>query len=371
MQAIETASEFAAPLVAEWDELASRAAASPFMRPGWIEPWWRAFGSGSLEIVILRRHGRLAGVLPLARHRGALVSTANWDSPEFAPVTDGDDALAELVQAALARTSVRLDLSLLDEASPSTEACARIARSAGHDVLIRPILRSPYLEIGGEWSAYEAALPSRRTAKYRRFRRRLDEQGDVMFELSDGSVGLAQHLREGFEVEAMGFEGRQQRGSAIVARPETARFYREVAEWAAARGWLRLWLLRVDARPIAFAYGLEHDGVYYDLKLGFDPSFSRFGPGVLLMRARLEYAFDASLKRFEFLGAAEPHKLDWTDSVRDRLRLQAFARTLRGQASRAAWERARPAVKRLLRRPTEPWVSRRGGQDGRSSPPTG
>ena len=38
----------------EWDALADRVAATPFMRPGWIAAWWRAFGSGKLEVLTAR-----------------------------------------------------------------------------------------------------------------------------------------------------------------------------------------------------------------------------------------------------------------------------------------------------------------------------
>src|SRR5690242_3076595 len=33
----------AAALVREWDALASRTAAPPYVQPGWIEAWWQAF----------------------------------------------------------------------------------------------------------------------------------------------------------------------------------------------------------------------------------------------------------------------------------------------------------------------------------------
>lgn len=154
-------------------------------------------------------------------------------------------------------------------------------------------------------------------------------------------------------MEAAGLEGR--RGKSILARPETTRFYSEVAEWAAERGWLRLGFVRLDGKPIAFAYGLEHGGVYWDLKVGFDPAHARFGPGVLLLEERIRHAFMSALERFEFLGAAERHKLDWTGAVHTKQRIQAFAPTLGGAVDRIAWQRGRPILKRLrrgLRRPS-------------------
>jgi CelD/BcsL family acetyltransferase involved in cellulose biosynthesis len=345
-ESVEVAPELA-PLESEWEELAARIDASPFMRPGWIGAWWHAFGAGKLTVLVLRRQGRLAGLLPLAGRRGALVSTTNWHTPEFAPLAEDDEALGALVEAALARTSLRLDLSFLYERSDVAQTSADVGRAAGFHVLAREVQRSPYLETADDWDRFEADLPSRKTSKYRRFRRRLDEQGKVSVEAWNGSENLAELVREGLEVEAAGLEGR--RGEAILDRPETTRFYSEVAEWAAELGWLRLWFLRLDGKPIAFAYGIEHDGVYWDLKLGHDPGYARFGPGVLLMEERIRHAFTTPLTRFEFLGGAERHKLDWTDAVHVKQRLQAFAPTIGGAASRLAWERGRPILKRFQR----------------------
>jgi CelD/BcsL family acetyltransferase involved in cellulose biosynthesis len=345
-ESVEVAPELA-PLESEWEELAGRIDASPFMRPGWIGAWWRAFGAGKLAVLVLRREGRLAGVLPLARRRGALVSTTNWHTPEFAPLAEDGEALGAMVEAALARTRVRLDLSFLYESSDVAETSANVGRAAGFHVLAREAQRSPYLETTGDWDSFRAGLPSRKTSKYRRFRRRLKEQGQVSVEALDGSENLADLVREGLEVEAAGLEGK--RGDAILEQPETTQFYNEVAEWAAELGWLRLWFLRLDGKPIAFAYGIEHDGVYWDLKLGHDPGYARFGPGVLLMEARIRHAFNTPLTRFEFLGRAERHKLDWTDALHVKQRLQAFAPTIGGTANRLAWEWGRPVLKRIQR----------------------
>src|SRR5205823_9937115 len=41
-------------LAEEWEELAERVSASPFVRPGWFEAWSEAFGSGPLLAVTAR-----------------------------------------------------------------------------------------------------------------------------------------------------------------------------------------------------------------------------------------------------------------------------------------------------------------------------
>src|SRR5262249_41813831 len=43
------------PLAREWEELADRVQAVPWVRPGWVAAWWRAFGKGALEVLAVRR----------------------------------------------------------------------------------------------------------------------------------------------------------------------------------------------------------------------------------------------------------------------------------------------------------------------------
>src|SRR5690348_16425909 len=76
-------------LAEEWDSLADRVGAPPWARPGWVDAWWRAFGSGELDVLtVYSSDGRLAGVLPVARRRGRVEAPVNWHSPEAPLVGD-------------------------------------------------------------------------------------------------------------------------------------------------------------------------------------------------------------------------------------------------------------------------------------------
>src|SRR5207247_10269646 len=67
-------------------------------------------------------------------------------------------------------------------------------------------------------------------------------------EVVDGSERLDELLEEGFRVEASGWKSRA--GTAIASRPDTRRFYTDVARWASDRGWLRLAFLRLGGRAL-------------------------------------------------------------------------------------------------------------------------
>lgn len=348
--AVETQTSLAST-AAEWDELADRVDAPPFLRPGWIEAWWRAFGRGGLELVTLRRGGALAGLLPLQSHRRAVRSPTNWHTPEFALLAEDDEALRALARALFRAGRRRVSLGFLNGGEPSLEVSVTAAQEAGYRIHLRTLERSPYVAIEGAWADYERRVRKHRLTEARRRRRRLEEQGELVVEVADGSERLDALLEEGFRVEASGWKS--ERGTAIVSRPETRAFYTDVARWAAERGWLRLAFLRLDGRPLAFQYLIEAGGSVYFLKGGYETEYARFAPGTLLAQETLARAFAAGLRTYEFLGTEEPFKLEWTDLVRERIGLEAFAPSAPGLAEWAAFAYARPVAKRargLLRR---------------------
>jgi len=336
--------ESIADVADEWERLAEATDAGPFVRPGWFEAWARAFGEGATPVALcLRRDARLAAVLCLVRGRGALRSPTNWHTPAYGPVACDGDAARALAHAVVESAPSVLDVSFLDPADPFADAVLECARDCRRRVIARPVLRSPYVALAGDFAAFEATLDSKFKREAKRRRRKLGEEGEVTVAFEDGRSDLGRLLDEGFAIEHSGWKA--ERGTAIAQSAETDRFYREVAAWAAERGWLQLGFLRLDGRAIAFNYSLVVSGIVHVVKVGFDAELRRYAPGTILTREAIERACSQGLSCYDFLGAEDRYKLDWTNDVRERIRVQAFGRTGRGMAEFAAWRYGRPAAK--------------------------
>jgi CelD/BcsL family acetyltransferase involved in cellulose biosynthesis len=344
---------------AEWEELAERVGADPFVRPGWIDALAASFPGGSrLHAFTVRRRGRLAAIVPLWWGRGALRSPTNYHTPRFGVVAEDVEAAAELARVVLRARPRSIAMQFVE---PSDAALARWcdeARASGFVVASRVLERCPYLELDGDWDAYERAMDSKLRADLRRRRRRLEELGPVRVELLDGTQDLDRALEEGMRVEAAGWKGRA--GTAIASHANTRRLYRRAAQGASERGWLQLAFLRAGDEAIAFEFNVEALGVHYRLKAGYDERFQRFSPGKLLHLAVLERAYRSGLDRFEFGGTDEPYKLEWAVARRELALVQAFAPSVAGRLERFAYLRARPVVKELVQRAVA--LRRRGGR---------
>lgn len=322
------------PIAPEWDDLATRAGASPFLRPGWFQAWWNAFGRGRLQLSTLHRDGRLVAVAPLHRHLGSLLAVANVHSPVYSFLAEDAVALRELVERLFATRPLHTCLCFVDAGGEATRELERSARAGRRRLFTVPIQRSPYVATNVPWDELEGELSTKFVRDLRRRRRQLEAEGAVTVEVADGADRFDELLSEAFQIEPSGWK--EERGTAIVSRPTTLRFYREVAEWAAGRGCLRLAYLRLDGRPIAFQYALEDSGRWYFLKGGIDAAFTRFAPGKQLVHAMIERGCSTGLQTFEFLGADEEWKSDWQPAHRELMLQHTFGRTAVGTGWRSA-----------------------------------
>lgn len=333
-------------LLAEWERLADGASASPFLYPGFVLAWWRAFGDGQLSVATAREDERLVALLPLVQRGRVLAAPANWHTPEGGVLAASESDASALVADLLARRPRRLSLAFLDRSAPTTQALGAAIERGGYRLVERPLNTAPFLELTGDWESFEQSIPKRDRRPLRRRTRRLAELGTVEWDVSDGSGDdLGARFEEIVEIEAMGWKSEQ--GTAIRSQPETLRFYREVVEWGAARGWLRMQALRLDGRALAIAFGLQAHGVLHSLKTGFDPEHRALGPGVLLMQDLVRQGFEDGLTRIELLGDADPYKRMWSSGARERIALQAFSPRPAGRLDHLVFAHGIPLAKRV------------------------
>jgi CelD/BcsL family acetyltransferase involved in cellulose biosynthesis len=110
---------------------------------------------------------------------------------------------------------------------------------------------------------------------------------------------------------------------------------------------LRLFLLRLDGRAVAFHLVLAGGGASFHLKSGFDEEHRKLAPGMLILAEILERGFADGTEARVVLGAVEPYKASWPGETRRWMLLQAFAPGAAGTLDWLAFAHGRPAAKRI------------------------
>lgn len=346
---ISSAESFAA-VGAGWDALVrAMPRPCPFLLHGWLTAWWRHYGDGcTLAVQAAFRDGRLVGALPLVtfrRHGLVVASFLGGRQSALADLLldDGEDpeVAARLVDRAASSGQDYLDVFGLP-------GDCRLATASG----TRPLhlfqrVESPVLDLTGGWNAvYHEKMNRKKRAHHRHRRRQLGALGKVEVSLARALPELRPALEQAFRLHALRWRGRAD-GSGFVT-PTGMRFNRAALGALAAVDVARVITLKLDSRPIAFAWYFALERRMYLYRTAFDPAFARCSPGLVNTLNLLEVAAAEGLTRVEFLGGAERYKLEFADGFDPLylgLGLPGSSAGSAVVATRSRWLRLRRAAK--------------------------
>lgn len=300
----------------EWNGLAT-AVGSPFLSHEWLRAWWTGFGRGEPTCVLVRApNGTLTAAALCRRGTGSLTSATNPESGDWDVLATEEPARRRAWDAIASVGALRVRLERLSGAHVGSAASA--LRSAGYSVTGARGPLSPWRPLPSSRDELLTSISGNARSQFRRRRRDLAREGKLVLRRGAGARDLDIVLR----LEGSGWKRRE--GSAVLSDSRSDALYREFAASAAARGWLRLYLLELDGRPIAADLGCAFAGGGFLLKTGFDESYSRFSPGLVLRGEVLQASIDEGLEHYDFLGGPDSYKLRWGTEVRPRLTLWGY-----------------------------------------------
>jgi CelD/BcsL family acetyltransferase involved in cellulose biosynthesis len=287
----------------EWDTLAERSG-SIFSTALWSRLWWRHFGRDRELLLHAARSadGALAVVVPLYAWRRRLPRVLRYlghgPGDELGPIyARGDRDLAAQV--------LRLALDELDWDVLFAEQMP--GQDGWSDLLDGRTWRreaSPTLLLPATWDEYVTGRSSNFRQQLRRREEALGREGEVATRLADPTT-----LDD--DLDALFALHRARWGSARSDFEDTP-FHRELAREALARGWLRLWLLELDGRPIAAWHGFRVGSVTSYYQAGRDPSYERLSVGFVLLAQSIRSAIAEGATEYRFGRGDEAFKSRFT-----------------------------------------------------------
>jgi len=345
-------------LETEWNETVDRArVAHPFLRHEWLRTWWECFGRGGrLHIVVVRAEGRIVAIAPLmsdtTRMYGIPIRRLRLLHNDHTPRTDfivaeRAEESYRAIWTALHQQRDSWDVLQLGQVPQQSRTLGLVSTMAIADGCSTGVWRSsdaPYLELRGTWDEYFESLSSKFRQNVRNRLTRVKRLGEPAFETLRERSALLDARDDAFRLEASGWKSDE--GTSICSDGAVHRFYTLLTERAAEHGWLRLLFLTVNGQRIATSYGSVYANRLFLFKTGYDPAFAQCSPFKLLTYHAVRDAYGEGLTEVDFLGDAEPWKLEWTTTARPHDWLYVFAATGRARLLHRAKFQLVPAVKR-------------------------
>lgn len=345
----------------EWNELAA-AAPSPLLR----HEWFAASAEHSpLHTVVVRSGGKLRAAAPLMATRQLGIPQLRilgYDIGEPGGLLyDSTEALEMLLESILT-TRHSFTLTKFNTATQEIGVLERLLPKSSLRINFNP-RTSLWVPLKDRWEDFEATVSTKRRSDLRRYRRRAESHGEVVFEAisPDGST-FAPYLEELFLLEAAGWKGSS--GTDILSSDAKVQFYRQYARTTAEAGMLRMFRLRIGGKTAATRMAVVHGGRMWDLRIAYDEALSACAPGILLTHEAIRHAVSEGLSAYEFLGRAEEWERLWPCQEHHYRSLKVYPCSVSGGLSvvqdscRSAARRMAPIIQKYARMPPAQRLSR-------------
>ncbi|MGH7332563.1 MAG: GNAT family N-acetyltransferase, partial [Candidatus Rokuibacteriota bacterium] len=266
----------------------------------WFEAWYEAFAPGvpryplAIAAADVQPELIVGDVRVLRRPWRFLRAPVNAHSPKYG-WTLADRPVPEtlsqgLLESLRASGCHGIQIDLVPQGSPAFELLSEVVAAGWWVAAFHEVEQTALVDVTGDWARYLEGRAKKLRKTLNAQERQLRERGVVSFRDVGHDPDWALWLERAFRLEAAGWKG--QHGSAILQHPNEARFYRTVAEAAAQKGKLRLNVLTLDDRLIAFQFAIVEDSAFFWLKTAYDEQLDHYGPGSIIAKLSLKECFE-------------------------------------------------------------------------------
>lgn len=347
-------------LLPEWNAIAEQMRRpSLFLRHEWFQAaWqWRRLEGCELRVLAIRRQGRLLGALPLIARSTvgrswrplSLETLAVPDTQQTDILTGEEDApaVAGAIAGWLGAHAGEWKIVSIAPLVPGSQACESLYRALTLDSIPFSVTdqgASYYIDLVGRWKDYYATRSRRLRKGNNLVANKLHRAGRVQVDWITDPRDAPAALEA---VTALSARSWKSTTGLTLDRPGPRAFIRHLTGLAAQHGWLSIWLLKLDGRPIAAEYQLIANDQVHALRADYDPAYKALSPGTYLNWKLLEGLFASDLRRYHLGPGSNAYKLRWTRAAEPSSRLIAYSPSLSGRLLYLRDARLRPIARSL------------------------
>jgi CelD/BcsL family acetyltransferase involved in cellulose biosynthesis len=312
-------------LAARWDRL-RESSGQPHVQTSrwWLDCWVRRFAPGQVRLWALSLDGVTRAMLPVlllrerdphcpASHRvWTLVGDGFGDELPLLLAPADQDALLQ-VALWLDGQSRRVHEARLCPLIADTPAFPLVEELARRGWETLRVEGNPRLDLSPGWAELERNVGKNLRHDVAKKKRRLAEAG-IVPELSLERTCTSALLHALTELSRRRFLAEGHKSSLL--NPDRLAFIAEIGDLATQRGEFACFISRREEHLLAYRLGFLHKGTFFDWITNYDPEYSPFSIGKLVLWDLIERLCDLGVERLDFMAGEEEYKLKWGPEVR-------------------------------------------------------
>lgn len=357
---IESEEDFFA-LEKDWNRLLGESGSDNiFLTFEWLTCWWKVFKKNKkLFILLVKEADEIIGIAPF------MISKARKFFIEFGIITfigmkssaygdliikrNRSEVLRAILKFLVDKTTL-WDVIVLKQIPEDSPNLSFLKEFEGNSKFLwekRNATPCFYIPLKDGWESYFANFSSRERKNFRLHAKKLNEIGEVRFIHygNNGDEDVSKIIPTIIEIFNKRWEAKKKVSPLLL--PEKREFIEEVAKCFQKKNWLDLVILKCNGQIVAYILGFCYNRKYWSWNTAFDPDFSKFGPGALILKEVIEYAFKKNLSEFDILQGKHPYKTKMARGERKTFEILIFKKGLFAYIFYLWTVKLRPWLKRL------------------------
>jgi CelD/BcsL family acetyltransferase involved in cellulose biosynthesis len=299
-------------LKASWEELYFRNNYCFQNSYTWCSLWWKNFHKSNWKplIVIAEDSGQVIGLGPFMIEKKQLFTELKFigsgltDFHEILTLpTRREESLKAVLNWALSKHYYDLiNLEQISDGSTLYEVIREVQAFKAREMVKCPVVNLKSLS----WEEYLRMLPSRLRWEWSKKHRDLNRKGRLQFIRLESAKDKSEFIDKIFKLHVKRWEHEQ--GISKFIQDKIRAFISELVMVAPE---MILYALLLDDRFIAYQLGFSQKDVFYDWNKSYDPEFSRYSVGNVLMGLILKDLIEKKFQKYNQMRGDYQWKRRW------------------------------------------------------------